>query len=161
MTRPTREQVLLETAYLWARRSTCSRLNVGCVIAKNGRILTQGYNGAPAGLPHCNHECTCALPPAIQLTGFKHMASCNSQQPCTTAVHAEQNAIAFAARWGVGLEGTELYCTHQPCLSCAMSIINAGIETVYYAEPYRLRDGVDVLEQAGILVIDLSDKVVR
>lgn len=74
-------------------------------------------------------------------------------------MHAEQNAISFAARWGVGLEGADASVTHQPCLSCAMSIINAGIVRVYYTEPYRLRDGLHLLEEAGITVIRMLDFV--
>jgi deoxycytidylate deaminase len=71
---------------------------------------------------------------------------------CTQAVHAEQNAISFAARWGVELEGAQAVVTHQPCLSCAMSIINSGIKSVTYVHPYRLRDGLELLLSAGIEV---------
>lgn len=157
MSRPARAQTLMSSAYLWARRSTCSRLNVGCVIEREGRILVQGYNGAPAGLPHCNHECNCTsllsrggeryvMPPG------EHAPMCASQIPCKRAVHAEQNAISFAARWGVGLEGATAWVTHQPCLSCAMSIINAGIVAVNYQERYRIREGTDLLTEAGVTV---------
>ena len=156
MDRPSREHALMETAYIWARRSTCSRLSVGCVIHRSGRILVQGYNGAPSGLRHCDHTCNC-MP--TQFEGMKplHASVCRSQQPCTRAVHAEQNAIAFAARWGVGLEGAELFCTNQPCLSCAQSIINAGISKVWFHEPYRLQDGLDLLVESGMAVERLVD----
>lgn len=151
--RPTRIHTLMRTAYLWAERSTCSRLNVGCVIHRNGRILVQGYNGAPAGLKHCNHTCNCSIllrtAPRVVLSPDHH-PSCNSQRPCTRAVHAEQNAISFAARWGVGLEGAEAVITHQPCVSCAQSLINAGISHVIFAEPYRLRDGLNLLQEANM-----------
>lgn len=130
--RPDRDAVLIATAELWATRSTCSRLHVGCVIHRGGRILVQGYNGAPAGMPHCDYE--------------HEPADC-------LAVHAEQNAIAWAARVGVGLEGSSMVCTHQPCLSCARSIINAGIIDVLFVEEYRLKDGLDLLNLApGIRV---------
>jgi deoxycytidylate deaminase len=82
-----------------------------------------------------------------------HGPQCPSQQPCTIAVHAEQNAIAFAAKYGVELDGSELFVTHQPCLSCAQSIINTGVEFVAYQEPYRLKDGLDLLTSAGIEVM--------
>jgi len=153
----------METAFVWARRSTCSRLHVGCVIHREGRILVQGYNGAPAGLEHCDHSCTCAeLEKGASnhipwRENKEHYLACASQKPCLRAVHAEQNAISFAARWGVGLEGAELFCTNQPCLACAQTIINAGIVRVIYAEPYRLRDGHELLEEAGIEVGQFVD----
>lgn len=155
--RPSRENILMSSAYLWATRSTCDRLHVGAVVHREGRILVQGYNGAPAGMKHCDHTCNCYLmlsrggrPYSPELLG--HGPQCPSQQPCTRAVHAEQNAISFAARWGVGLEGAEMSVTHQPCLSCAMSIVNAGIKSVAYVEPYRLIDGLSLLLDAGIEV---------
>lgn len=160
--RPTREQTLIETAYLWSNRGTCSRLQVGALIHREGRILVQGYNGAPSGMPHCNHDCDC--PPEIHYSKIdpkvkldfnvvQHHRNCKSRQPCTEAEHAERNAIAFAARWGVALEGAELVVTHQPCKPCAMSIINAGIKSVLYVEKYRLSDGVDLLNSAGVEVV--------
>jgi dCMP deaminase len=152
MSRPSRQEALMQCAYVWAKRSTCSRLNVGCVVHREGRILVQGYNGAPAGLPHCNHDCNC-----IFRGRPDHHPECNSQEPCTRAVHAEQNAVAFAARYGVELEGAHVMVTHQPCLSCAMSLINAGILSVHYVEPYRLLDGVNLLEESGIKVIRMLD----
>lgn len=160
MTRPSREQVLMETAFLWATRSTCSRLAVGAVIHRDGRILVQGYNGAPAGLPHCDHRCNCgyfqmhrdALGPASG-----HTDDCHSQPKFCRAVHAEQNAIAWAARVGVRLEGSEMICTHQPCVACARSLINAGVEKVLFVEPYRLMDGLDLLHEAGIEVFRFVD----
>lgn len=153
MERPTREEALFETAFIWASRSTCSRLHVGCVIERDGRILVQGYNGAPSGLTHCDHECDCErFHGPIRPIAVDHWEECATIQPCTRAVHAEQNAIAFAARWGVELMGSTLWVTHQPCMSCAMSIINAGISEVHYVNPYRLKDGLKLLEEAGIPV---------
>lgn len=179
--RPTRAESLMDTAEVWAQRSTCGRLHVGCVIHRDGRILVQGYNGAPSGLPHCpdrsddiweichtwdddpgmNINTECPVHPEHRgdwymprrqpwegLVGAKGHTTAECR-----AVHAEQNAIAFAARWGVGLAGAEMSVTHQPCLSCAMSTINAGIVRVTYKEPYRLLDGVSLLEEAGIEVL--------
>jgi dCMP deaminase len=119
----------------------------------------QGYNGAPAGLLHCNHDCDCGWEPHMAAKGAGHQTWCKAVTPCLRAVHAEQNAISFAARWGVGLEGAELFCTNQPCLACAQTIINAGIVKVIYAEPYRLRDGHELLEEAGIEVGQFVDFV--
>jgi dCMP deaminase len=161
----------MDTAFIWADRSTCDRLHVGCVIHRDGRILVQGYNGAPAGLTHCNHNCDCPaeifrsrIDDAVKLNfdAVKHREICNSLKPCTRAVHAEQNAISFAARWGVGLEGAEASVTHQPCVSCAQSLINAGIVRVTYTNSYRLKDGVSLLREAGIEVLTIpppSDRI--
>lgn len=134
--RPSREQTLMEVAELYAKRSTCSRANVGVVIAHEGRILGTGYNGGPAGMPHCDHSLD---PP--------------DYSGCRTSVHAEANAIAFAAKYGIRLSGAELYTTFSPCLSCAQLIINAGIIKVGIRNEYRLKDGEDLLRAAGCDII--------
>jgi dCMP deaminase len=79
-----------------------------------------------------------------------HLEGCRSQEPCTTAEHAERNAIAWAARHGIKLEDSRLFVTHMPCLPCSMSIINAGVERVYYFHPYRDDSGVKLLTRAGV-----------
>src|SRR5690349_372695 len=122
--RPSTEDVLMESAFLWSARSTCSRLHVGAVFAKDGRILATGYNGAPTGIPHCEHPCTCAElmrhSVIVSKDASVHLAGCRSQEPCLTAEHAERNAIAWAARHGIALEGSRLFVTHMPCLACSM-----------------------------------------
>lgn len=155
LSRPSRDENLIEHAYVTSMRGTCSRLKVGGVVAKEGRILTQGYNGAPAGITHCNHDCFCKHPynPSISNDHHPH---CPATKPCIISEHAERNAIAFAARHGVGLLGSTLYITHMPCLPCAMSIINAGIVRVVYAEAYRIQDGIDLLRQANVEVDQLA-----
>lgn len=158
MSKLDRNQAMMATAYLWSQRSTCSRLQVGAVFQRDGRILVQGYNGAPAGLPHCNHSCTCCVSgpePAL------HHEQCKKIQPCTQAVHAEQNGISYAAKWGVALEGSILHCTHQPCLTCSLSIVNLGLSAVIYCEPYRLTDGVELLEAAGVKVLQHANPTDR
>lgn len=130
--RPSIDKTLMDSAYLWADRGTCSRLQVGCVITKNGRILVSGYNGTPSGLPHCVH--------LISDSGG-----------CTLAEHAERNAVAFAARHGIALDGSTLYTTHSPCLACSMSIVNSGIHEVVYDHEYRIMDGLDLLRDANVV----------
>jgi dCMP deaminase len=130
--RPTRDQALMSTAFVWANRSTCSRRNVGAVVSRAGRILVQGYNGAPRGVDHCRHD---------------------DDNPCTISVHAEANAIAFAAREGVSLLGTELHTTDEPCLNCAMLTLNAGISRVVYYHNYRLHQGLELLASSGIEIM--------
>lgn len=136
-TRISREAMMSEIVKTISLRSTCERRHVGAVFSLEGRILATGYNGAPSGLPHC-------LDVGCQIT--------TPGGGCTRTSHAEANAIAFAARQGIRLEGADLWCSLTPCPSCAMLLINAGIERVYCLEPYRLEDGINLLGQAGIQV---------
>lgn len=133
MTRPTVDETLMQVARVFAQRGTCSRMQVGCVIAKEGRILTSGYNGAPAGFDHCDHT---RIPNA----------------PCSWTVHAEANALVFAAKHGVRVWEATLYTTLSPCFTCAGMILNAGIARVVYSTPYRCMDGVAWLESGGVPV---------
>lgn len=151
MTRPTRDQMLMRMAYTVGDRSTCSRLHVGTVIARDGRSLSLGYNGAPAGLSHCTHPCTCSWSEARS----EHSSACEVNQPCTWAVHAEVNAIAWAARCGVSTQGADLFTTHQPCLPCAQLIINAGIIRVVWGQLFRNQLGMNLLTRAGVDVCGL------
>lgn len=166
--RPSRDEILMDTAWLWSQRGTCSRAYVGCVISREGRSLSNGYNGAPAGMEHCNHECNCRSVRCIyhgepgcpcELTpgenpcpvlNSDHLPECPSQQPCTLAVHAEANALAFAARFGVVTEGAELHTTRVPCRNCAMLIINAGIRRVVWSETHRDMSGLQLLNRVGV-----------
>lgn len=129
--RLSRDELLVNIAQLVAKRSTCQRASVGAILAREGRIFSMGYNGAPAGLPHCDH-------------GSDNLI------PCRRTVHAEANAIAFAAKNGVPTNLCDLYCTHSPCNDCAKLIINAGIARVIYVEPYRDPDPIQLLHDAGV-----------
>lgn len=150
--RLSRQTVLMKSAFLWAERSTCSRLHVGAIFAREGRILVTGYNGAPSGLPHCDHSCSCGGD-----FNLEHLSLCPADKPCTTAVHAEQNGISYAAKWGIKLEDSELYVTHMPCLTCALSLVNVGIKRVFYSKPFRDHSGIRLLESAGIEVLDYQE----
>lgn len=130
--------MLLDVAEVISSRSTCNRLHVGAVVAREGRIQTTGYNGPPSGATHCDHP------------NGDYLA--RGTQPCTASVHAEANAIAFAARYGMATEGAEIYCTHAPCLNCAMLLVNAGITTVWYRTAFRDMSGVEFLDDVGIMV---------
>lgn len=144
--RPNRDDMLMDIASVAAKRSTCSRASVGAVISREGRPMSLGYNGAPAGMPHCDHSCSCQRP----LSPEGHSSWCKTSQPCLISVHAEVNALAFAARHGVATEGAELHTTHAPCLSCAMLIVNSGIIRVRWEKDYRLSEGVNLLRNVGI-----------
>lgn len=159
MPRRSRDDVLMATAYVWADRSTCSRNAVGAVISMNARIIATGYNGAPAGMPHCDHTCPCQT--FRGETGnlidvlSEHTAQC-PLKPCKRAVHAEANAIAFSAKHGVATAGATLHTTMAPCYVCAQLIINAGITTVLFYKPYRDMSGAELLTQAGVRVGQLQ-----
>lgn len=135
--RPPRDEWLMEIAHVVAQRSTCQRNQVGAVIALDGRILSIGYNGAPAGLPHCDHSSDPA-----------------DASGCTNAVHAESNAIGFAAKYGVRIEGSTLYSSLTPCLPCAQLIINSGIKRVVANGSYRDPSGLHLLIRGHIMVND-------
>ena len=126
--------------------SSCYKENrqVGAVIVRDRRILTTGYNGAPAGIMSCKERGEC-------LRNKMGIASGTHHEICY-AIHAEQNAIIQAAKIGVSIEGATLYCTHQPCSICAKMIVNAGIARVVYIHPYPDEFSKKILEESGIIV---------
>jgi dCMP deaminase len=132
--RISRDQMLMEMALTASKRSTCNRKHVGAIIAIEGRPVSVGYAGAPAGLPHC----------------LEHGCLAGPDGGCIRTMHAEANAIAFAARKGIATERATLYTTVSPCLACAKLIINAGIIDVWYLELYRKQEGLDLLSEKGI-----------
>jgi dCMP deaminase len=119
-----RLELFVEMAHLVAHRGTCSRARVGCVIVADNRVVSMGYNGAPPGQPHCEHH-------PDEGPNERGTVGCN------IAVHAELNAICFAARAGIATEGSFIVCTHEPCRPCGQAIISAGIEHVYWTKSYH------------------------
>jgi len=146
--RPSIDEYFMEIASVVAKRSTCLRNHVGALFVKNKRILSTGYNGAPSGLDHCD-VVGCAR---------ENVASGTHHELCR-AVHAEQNAIIQAALHGISIEGATLYCTHQPCILCAKMMINARVMKVVYQQSYPDGTALDFLEQAGIDVERVNDKI--
>ncbi|MEX1307329.1 MAG: cytidine/deoxycytidylate deaminase family protein [Eubacteriales bacterium] len=132
---------LTETIATW---SSCFKENrsVGAIIVKNKRILTTGYNGAPAGIESCKDRGECIRINQGIESGTRH-------EICY-AIHAEQNAIIQAAKLGLSIDGATLYCTHQPCVICTKMIINAGIERVVYKEEYPDEFAVKLMNMANI-----------
>ena len=131
--RPSWDEYFMSIALQVAKRGTCDRAHVGAVIVKDRRILTTGYNGSPAGLPHCDDV------GHLMVEGH-----------CVRTLHAEQNAIIQAAYLGVSVQGATIYVTHQPCLTCAKMIINAGIRRVVYAGTYPDNLARQFLADAGV-----------
>ena len=134
----------MEMAYVISSWASCYQPNrkIGAVIVKNKRIMTTGYNGAPAGVKTCVERGEC-------LRRKLNIPSGTRQETCY-AIHAEQNAIIQAARLGVSIEGATRYCTHQPCGVCAKMIINAGITRVVYKEGYPDDFARELLQEAGV-----------
>lgn len=148
--RITRDEMLMQIAQITARRSTCDRKHVGAIIARDGRILTSGYNGAPAGMAHCNHSSD--NQDIVTGTG-DILIKKTTVEGCTRAVHAEANAIAYSARYGIDVSNSDLFTTLSPCLACAQLIVNSGISRVVCLELYRDIIGVRLLHDAGLEVV--------
>lgn len=149
--RPSMHETHMLIAGVWSQRSTCSRNHVGAVLVRDGRTIASGYNGAAAGMPHCSHKCNCDMH-GSPFNDDTHRPECASIAPCETAVHAEANIIAFAARHGVMTDNAYLYTTLAPCVACAKLLINAGVRNVVYLEEYRDRGGIELLTQQHVYV---------
>jgi dCMP deaminase len=137
----------MDIAELVAKRSTCLRRAVGCVVVKDKRILSTGYNGAPTGIKHCI-DIGCLREELNVASGERH-------ELCR-GIHAEQNAIIQAAFHGVSIKGATLFCTNEPCLICAKMIINAGIIEIYYRDGYADPMAREMFKEAGIEVIKID-----
>ncbi len=136
----------MDVARLVAGWSSCCRENrqVGCVIVKNKRILTTGYNGAPSGVENCKERGSC-MRDELKIPSGKELEKCY-------ATHAEQNALIQAARQGVSVEGATVYCTHQPCAICSKLMINAGIVRIVYGESYPDGFSLELLKEACVVL---------
>ncbi len=133
--RLTWDQYFMTITQQVAERSTCNRAKVGAVIVRDRNILATGYNGAPAGMPHCT-EAGCLIYESKTPYG-------EVEQNCFRTIHAEINAIAQAAKNGSNIKDSSIYVTHTPCIHCIKVLVNTGIKKVYYESPYKL----DTLEE--------------
>lgn len=129
---------------LVSRRSTCLRRSVGALLVKDKRILATGYNGPPAGLPHCDELGGCLRDRLKVPSGERHEIS--------RAIHAEQNAIIQAATSGVNIQGATLYSTHHPCILCTKMVINAGIKRIVVRDGYPDALSGQMLKEARLKV---------
>ena len=154
-----REEFFLGVAQLAAKRSHCKRAQVGAVIVLDGRIISTGYNGPPSGHPHCeirpmdfeNWE-----PDLARHYIQRHPHMCRGKD-CDISIHAEANAIVFAAKNGISLKGAKMFCTMSPCNNCAKLIINSGITTVFYEEEYRDNRPILFLRGSGINIAQFDE----
>lgn len=132
------DKAYLEMAAVWARNSYCKRRQVGALIVKDSMIISDGYNGTPSGFENvCEDENGVTKPYVL---------------------HAEANAITKVAKSGNSSEGATLYVTASPCVECAKLIIQAGIRRVVYKDSYRLNDGIELLQRAGIEVEQVDEQ---
>ena len=133
----------MEMANLVSTWASCFQPDrkIGAVIVKDKRVMTTGYNGAPQGVRTCVERGECLRRKLGIPSGTRH-------EMCY-AVHAEQNAIVQAAKLGINIDGSTLYCTHQPCILCAKMIANVGIRRVVYAKGYPDPFALEILEEAG------------
>ncbi len=123
----------IRMAKIWAENSYCKRRQVGAIIVKDKMIISDGYNGTPSG--------------------FENICEDDNGLTKPYVLHAEANAITKIARSGNNSDGATLYVTAAPCIECAKLIIQAGIKRVVYSEEYRLKDGIELLQRAGIEVV--------
>ena len=136
----------MEMARLIAGWSSCFRQGraIGAIIVRDKRILTTGYNGAPAGIQTCRDRGEC-LRDKLGIPSGTHAETCY-------AIHAEQNAIIQAAKLGISVDGAKLYCTHQPCSVCAKMIVNVGIRHVIYEHSYPDSFTLELFKEAGVVM---------
>lgn len=144
MARPTWDQYFIDITLLVATRATCLRRQVGALLVKDRNILATGYNGTPSGIRHC--EETGCLRERLKVPSGERHELCRG-------LHAEQNAIIQAARHGVNIDGSTLYCTTMPCIICTKMLINAGIKRIVYAEGYADELAREMVEESGIEVV--------
>ena len=148
MSRVSKHNYYLDIAQTVAERCTCLRKKYGAIIVKNDVIISTGYNGAPRGRKNCSDINYC-MRDALGIPRGERYEMCR-------AVHAEANAITKIACSNNNSAGATMYVTASPCIECAKLIIQAGIKRVVYGEKYRLTDGIDLLERAGIETVYLA-----
>ena len=150
MNRPTWDEYFISIVDAVSQRATCDRGKSACVITLDNRILSTGYVGAPAGLPSCSDV-------GHLLREVKYEDG-SVKQHCVRTIHAEQNAIVYAERYGVSIAGATLYSTMVPCYSCAMLIIASGIKRVVAKNEYQSANQTkEMFSQAGIELLVLNN----
>jgi len=148
--KPTFDDIYMDLALNLARRSHCVRAQVGSVLTKDTRIVSLGYNGPPAGTNNCDIEW-----PGIGCPK-------DSKGSCSLALHAEQNAILYASKNNISIEGAVLYVTLSPCIACARVIYTMGIKKVLFLDSYAkfkgllIDEGVEFLRKFGVEVVQYS-----
>ena len=152
--RPSWDEYFMELANAASRRATCDRGRSGCVIVKDKQLLVTGYVGSPSGLPHCDEV-------GHQLKKTVHEDGTVTEH-CVRTVHAEQNAICQAAKLGISLNNSTLYCRMTPCRVCAMLIINCGITRVVCEKKYHAgAESEEMFRKAGVKLEFFSEEILK
>jgi dCMP deaminase len=146
--RPTWDQYFMTITRQVAERSTCLRAKVGAVIVRDKNILATGYNGSPAGLPHCL-DVGCLVYRSTTPSG-------EIEENCFRTIHAEINAIAQAAKIGHDTPAAEIYTTHTPCIHCFKVLVNTGIKRIVYERPYKLHTIEELLRYTDVALAQLG-----
>jgi dCMP deaminase len=149
--KPSFDEIFMDLAQNLALRSHCTRAQVGCVLTKDTRIISIGYNGPPSGTHNCDED-------------FKDEGGCpkDSKGSCSLALHAEQNAILYASKNGASMEGSTIYVTLSPCISCARIIYSMKIKKVIFLNSYAAYkglptdEGVEFLRKFGVEVVQYN-----
>lgn len=145
------DDYFMRIAMIVAERATCSRAKIGAVIVKDKNIIATGYNGSPAGHPHCT-EVGCLVYVSRDPDG-------EEEENCFRTIHAEVNAIVQAAKHGTAIDGADMYVTASPCYHCFKTIMNTGIRRVFYARPYKIHRLGELVLHANIEMIHLPETV--
>jgi len=176
------DEIMLKTAELWAEQSYCKRRKVGCVIAKDNRIVSIGYNGTLPGTPNecegqfincpnCGKKITSKELQANPVGPYKYTYICDcgldiesdidylTSLPLVTndlTLHAEQNALSFCTKNGIPTNDCTIYITTSPCEHCSKLLAASGIVKVVYRDEYKITKGLDLLKSLGIEVMHLK-----
>ena len=152
--RPSWDDYFMEIANTVAKRATCNRGRSGCVIARQKQLLVTGYVGSPNGMAHCDDV-------GHQMKQMVHEDG-NTTNHCVRTVHAEQNAICQAAKLGIALDGSTLYCRMTPCRTCAMLIINCGIKRVVCEKKYHAgKESEEMFKLANVSLEFMNNEVLQ
>lgn len=131
----------LRMAKIWSENSYCVRRKVGAILVNDKMIISDGYNGTPSG--------------------FENVCETDEGVTKPYVLHAEANAITKVARSNNSSEGSTLYVTASPCMECSKLIIQSGIKRVVFSELYRITDGLDLLQKAGVEIVHIPDETLE
>lgn len=161
-----KHKLFISIAELVAEQSTCCRLHVGAVLVKDSRVISMGYNGVPSGQKHCEdcfvdiykEQFSDKYPTQEEFMKSKDFYDTHGKFSNDNELHAEQNALLFAAKNGIATAGATLYVTWSPCINCAKIIVTAGISKIYYKHLYdRNQEGLVLLANNGIECVHLNE----
>lgn len=127
--RPSWEKTFMDICEIMAKRSTCCKLKTAAVIVKDNRIISTGYNGTPENCIHCDHY--------FRNKSMDDIFKEHKKWTIDNELHAERNAIYFAAKNGVSLKNTTMFTLYSPCINCAKGILSCGIKKIYYKHFYN------------------------